>query len=115
MDKFQFNVSREAYRYLGYYRSGSFIAYLLSGEPMASNSEKENPLRAYYEREFAELYNLKSHRALSAAAALYLCKLDGQVPPHWAVEEAAELLCDLLANKPKKRGRSANIVARYKQ
>lgn len=75
----------------------------------------ENPLHDYYQREFAELERITSHRALAAAAALYLCAIDGQSPPHWVVQEASELLCDLLANKPKKKGRAAGHVARYKQ
>jgi hypothetical protein len=81
---------------------------------MTSDAD-DNPLRTYYEREFSELQNLKSHRSLAAAAALYLCKLDAQTPPHWVVEEAAELLCDFLSNKPNPKGRAKSISARYKQ
>ncbi len=78
--------------------------------------EAADPLAEFHERQLNELKNLTVHRKLRAAAALHYCAEENICPPAWAVKEASQLLCDLLRReKAEKPGRTAGLIARYRQ
>jgi hypothetical protein len=77
--------------------------------------EQELQARGSTERAL-EIYRIMFHKELGVASALHYCAEHGVTAPPWLVQAASEILFVLLRNdKTKKRGRSAGIVARYRQ
>jgi hypothetical protein len=80
------------------------------------DDSNKDPLVRIHERNLNDLENMAAHSELATAAALDYCAEHHVPVPPWLVEAAAKLTRDLLLReKPKKRGRTAGIIARYRQ
>lgn len=63
-----------------------------------------------------ECMRLMWHRELGTAAALFYCSKHSLRTPPWLAERAPVLLSESLSDAgPKRRGRSSNPIARYRQ
>jgi hypothetical protein len=74
------------------------------------------PRSARFDEELERIRRVGRINDLAYAAGLRHCVVDGVEPPPWLVEEIDKLLTDLLTReRPRKRGRHAGRIARYRQ
>jgi hypothetical protein len=81
-----------------------------------STVQQLRPRSAIFDEELERIRKVGQHNDLAYAAGLRHCVVEGIEPPLWLLQEIDALLTNLLTReKPRKRGRHAGRIARYRQ